>query len=141
MGRFIGVIISFILVALFAFALMNGAIEFASENNLNQSIADKKIISDSFSNLNSNLSNTKTITDQRNATENEVISEPDSTFILYSIVSSGATFISTTVRFMNTLFVLIATTTGIPTLVLGTISSIIVLVMVLLSYKLIKQGE
>ena len=134
-----GIIITFLLVGLFAFALINFSTQFSYDNNLNQSILNAPSFSSLNDDLEESLSSSQTVAEtQREGFETETQSEQSGFLSLGSIRDAGKAFTGTTVVMLNILTGGFLSELGIPTVIFTILGSILLISLVFLGWRLIK---
>ncbi len=140
------IIISFMLVGLFVFAMINFGIGVVVLNDGANSITDDARINSTFGQLESELENVQaTAEDQRDKFDSESPTLSFGEILFESIVGVGRTFTSTTVGFMDVTFTLIFDSVfgGDPAfaVVMGTVVGVMLLSIVFLLWRVYKAGE
>lgn len=134
-------IIGALLIAFFSLALINFGIQFADDNNLNQSIMDDSRINRTFSTLTNQLAQGENVSrTQLNATQSEAAEKPEGVFFLVSVVGAGTKYATAVVGIFNTIFSFSTTVLGIHPMVFGVAVAILVIVVALVSWQLYKTG-
>lgn len=142
MKDFRSLIISFLIIGLFFFCFVSFAYHIQIDNNANRTILDDSQMNSTLGWITSNIteSEDKALA-QRNSTEAEVVEAPEGAFILKSIVSGGISFISMFVGIYNVTIGFIFKAIGIDTIIFQTLTSIIIITIVFLFWRLVKVGE
>lgn len=133
-------IITGLIVGIFIFAIINFGVQLSSENNANTTILENQKINSSFTSMNTTLSNTQ---DTLNSSETSFFSDTiigDAGIIIESIVgvANVATGIITAVYSLT--FGMVASTLGVSSLVVSIFSAIVLITIILLSWRTIKSG-
>jgi len=137
-----GVIITFLLVGLFAFCLINFSTQFSQDNNLNQSIIDAPAFSSLNSSLGDSLGGSQTVAEtQKEGFEKETQSEQPGFLSLGSIRDAGKIFTGTTVVMFNILTGGFLADLGIPSVIFTVLGSILLITLIFLGWRVIKLGE
>jgi|TARA_Y100000310_G_scaffold97876_1_gene95551 hypothetical protein len=133
--------VSFILVGLVLFSLMAFVVQF-QEDHGKSTVLENSVFNDSYQALQTNLTGFRDTSQSQK--ENFEADPPTLSFgalIIFAIVSAGQIFAGMIVAIFNILIVLPASFLGIPPLVIGIFSSILVLTIILLLWRLFKVGE
>lgn len=131
-----------VLVGLFALAMINYGIDFAQDNNLNQSILDDDRIAPFRDELNSTLVNKSAKSTALK--ESFVFTNPVAVVfgvIIEGIVGVGNTIVDTIIVFNNIIFGFAFEVLGIPPVAISTVFGILVILMLLYLYRLYRSGE
>ena len=137
-----GIIITFLLVGLFAFCLINFSMQVSYNNNLNQSITDSSSFSAVNNNLTESLGGSQTVAEtQRKGFEIETQSEQPGFLSLGSIRDAGKAFTGTTVVMFNILTGGFLPDLGISSIIPTVLGAILLITLVFLGWRVIKAGE
>ncbi len=135
-------IISFLLIGLFLFAMINIGHQLSVQSGANQSILDDAKLNNTFTEIGNDLNTAKNTGElQKNATESEVIDQPEGAFVLVTIVSNSLKFIGTVVGIYNIMVDFIATRLGIHSVVINTLTAILLITIGLLFWRTFKSGD
>jgi hypothetical protein len=139
--NFQNLIISMLLAGLFGFALI-GFIYQTSIDNDNYEIMKDSRLNKTFNSLNKTLNNYQnTAQSQINASSNEPLQLGSDNIILTFITGTYKLFTSVITQIFNTLTIFINDTLHINPIILGILSTIIILSIVLVIYKLVSIVE
>ena len=139
---FRNLIVSFILISLFFFALLSFGINLAINNSSNQSILDNNVINTAFGNLSTQIGTiNSTAATQLNATQQEAPQQPTGDFTLTGVIGSVWKFAGIITGSFNLIFVAAATILGIPVEVLIVLGGILSIMIILLAWRVFKAGE
>ena len=131
----------FVFSIIFAFSLINFVYNIELANNAPTNLLNDPSMSSFNSSMQGYMNSFSTsTTDQQNATLSEQVTAPTGAFILFSILTSIGRFITTPIRFVNSLMTAISINLGIPTIITETIAAFALLVGIFLWYKTVKQG-
>lgn len=140
--EFKGLIITALLVGLFIFAVISFGIQLAENNNANMSILNNPSINKSFASITSELEEAEdTAESGRVGLWSGIPILEEVGIVLDSIVSVGQVFSGMVIGVFGITFELITTTLGIPPIVLGVITAIILISIVLLAWSVFKAGK
>ena len=139
---FKGLIISFILVGLFAFAMINFGVQLSLENDSNQSILENSAINRSYHRLESNLTELRDEAQtQKEGFEGEDPKLEGGSLLFKSIVGAGKTFSST----ITSVWIIISDVAynvfGINEIILGVLASILLVTIIFLAWRAYKAGS
>jgi len=142
MVSFQSLVIGFLLTGLFTFTMISFGANFATDNNLNQTILDNQAINSSFVELDTTLlSNANKANDSKTAFESDVPTIGADSLILVSIVSVGKVFTGITVGVYNITIGLASSVLGISPVILGVLTTILLFVIMLLTWSVIRTGK
>lgn len=133
--------ITFAIIGLVLFCIIAFVVQFQTDNNQDESILDNPIINKTYGSLGSNLSSFSGITQgQKDNFEAEVPTSSFGSLVIFSIVSSGKILNGMITGIYNILIVLPAQILGINEIIIGVFSSILIVSIILLIWRLIKNG-
>jgi len=139
---FKGLIVGFLLVGLFFFAMVNFAYQFAIDNGANQTIMGNADINKSFGKMELQLNESSdTAQGQRQSLESETPIFSAGFFILGSILGAGKVFTSSLIVIFDILTGPISLYLGISSTVIGVITAILLISIIFLAWRLYKLGE
>lgn len=142
---FKGMIVSFVLIGLFIFAILNFGIYLSSNNNANMSITDDSVIGSKMTDINTTLRELQDdATDKKQEFEEETGSLSTGFLIFGSILGTTKAFFSTVLNIASSTFSIIDSGLGLGgtgTLILGVFSGIIIVVTLLLIWRVAKAGS
>jgi len=142
MVEFRNIVITGLLIGLFAFALMNISISLTNENDVNNSLLENEAINRSFGYLESNLSSTQDKSEtSKTGFESENPTVGTDSFLFSSIISAGKVFTGMWRGVYDVTFSLFTETLGISPIVIGVITSILIITITLLAWSLYKSGR
>jgi hypothetical protein len=132
----------FLISAIFGFSLISFIYQIEVANHAPITILDhpdlaglNSSMSSMFTNFNQNVSL------QANASSSEQVAPPTGAFVLFSVITSLGRFIALPFVFINSLFKALANVLGIPEVILGVITALILLIGIFLWYRMSKVGE
>jgi len=139
---FMSYIISVVLVALFAFALISFGVQLADDNSTNVSILNNNAINRSYENLEYNLSSVRDNAEsQQESFFKDIPIIGEASLILGSLAGIVRVFFNSLTSFYTLFVTLISETLGIPSLILDGIVAIILISMVLLAWRVYRAGS
>lgn len=149
MASFRSLLIAFLLVGLFLYAMINFGALLSSDNDLNQSILDDERVSRSFSNLNDTIRGTasekgqQTIANDTYAGFEEQEPEVSQNILFTAIVGVGKTFRGALIGVYNIVFIFTTETFGLGNdeIIIGVLTTIIIATIGLLLWRLYRGGE
>lgn len=133
--------VNFVLLGLVVFSLMAFVVQFQTDNG-QDTILENEIFNRSYQGLQSNLTSFRDTSQSQK--ENFEADPPTVSFgalVVFAIVSAGQIFASMILSVYNVFIILPASFLGIPEVVIGVFTSIIILSIILLLWKLFKTGE
>ena len=140
--EFKDLIITALLVGLFIFAVISFGVQLSKNNNANMSILNNPSINKSFVSITSELEEAEdTAESGRVGLWSGIPILEEVGIVLDSIVSVGQVFSGMVIGVFGITFELITTTLGIPPIVLGVITAIILISIVLLAWSVFKAGK
>lgn len=146
--KFMSLIIGFLLLGLFVFSLIEFGYGTARDNGGNQTLLNDQRINKSFPQLQQELSNTKTISEnQKTALENDKAVIGGNSLLLFAISTVWKSFSSMIIGIYNITFglvfdVIFGSSTSSPfVIVFGIFSSILIITISFLAWRLIRTGE
>lgn len=142
MAEFRKLWISVALIGLFVFAMISFVVQFQQDNNQEGTILDNSLINQSYQSLQTNLTTFRTETQgQKTNFEAELPTSSFGSLIIFSIVSAGKILNGMVLGVYNVLIILPISIFGISPVVAGVISSILLVSIILLLWRLYKAGE
>lgn len=138
---FRGLIIAFIIAALFVVVMIGFSVNFQVDNNTNVSVIDNALVNETYVNLQGSLNDLQDDANaQQNATERDPVLIGLDSLILTSIWGTIKIFASfpriAGSYLLNFIYIL-----GVPVVVLGTIMAIIIITLIFWGYKTIRTGQ
>ena len=136
--------IGFVLISLFAVAMINFSVNLSSDNNSNNSIVNEPTgtIRTINKSLSTNLSSFQTISQgQRSNFESDLPILNVGTLIIFAIISSGKIFTGMITGLFSIMLFPLATLIGIPPIFLGAFISIFLVTVILLMWRVLKGGQ
>lgn len=135
---FVGVI----LAGVFFYSLMSFAINLGNDNNAEMSILDNPTLNNSFNRIENNLSLYTTQTEtQKGIFEDEDVQVSFGDLIFFGIISTGKTISNMIVGVVGILLVPFLILLSFPPIVLGSISTIVLGLIIFKAWRLYKTGE
>lgn len=142
MGSFKNVFISFVLVAVITLSLITFSVNVATNNDADATILENQQINSTFSGLEEDLRDLETTSqDQRENFEDDSITSGLGFLVFQTIISGGRVFTGIIIGFFNILGTPLASIIGVPTAILGAFTSILVVSLILLAWRLYKRGD
>ncbi|KKL68884.1 hypothetical protein LCGC14_2120530 [marine sediment metagenome] len=139
--NFKGIAIASLLVGIFVFALLSFGNQIAIDNNVPNILLEEEQFNRTFRNLDSNLSEAiKDINASRGEFFKDIPIIGEITIILSSIVAVGRVFTVVVRNLYSLTLGLIAETLGISPIVMGILSSIILVSIILLIWRVYRSG-
>jgi len=141
MAEWVKYISVFVIATVFAIGLITFISNIETMNKSSVNLLD----SNSMSNFNSTLRGItvdfgNATNNQLNASMNEQVSAPTGAFILFSILTSIGKYMFLPFRLLNAYFSAVTTEIGIPSYILYTFISLVILAGIFYWYKSVKQG-
>ena len=142
MVEFRTLIIIGLLTGLFAFSLINFSVTLTNDNNATNIVMENDAINDTFGELGTELAS-----EQDKGNSSKTLFESDipllgtDSFLFNSIIGVGKVFTGIWRNMYNLTFGLLADTLGISSVVLGVITTILLLTIILLAWGLYKTGR
>lgn len=130
------------LIGLLVFATLSFIIVLQQENDVTDTILGNTVINNTFSTLQENLTSSESETQtQRESFESEIPERGFGSLLIFSIVSVGQRFTAIVISTYNILIVLPASILGIPEIVLNVLSSILIVTLILLVWRVYRVGS
>jgi hypothetical protein len=141
MARFYDLFINFMFVGLVIFSLFTWIILFQSEHSVSDPLIETELFGNQYVELNDTLSEFRDQAQQQKGLfESENPTSGFGTILLFSIVSAGKTFNSMTIGLFNTLIILPVNTFGISPIIVGIISTILIITIIIGLWIIYKLG-
>ena len=141
-GGFSNYLISTILFCVFAFGFIMFFNQTAMDNDSRNIIKDDPALSNLSTRLNSSLINISvTSKSQLNATANDPVSVGFGSLIMYSIVGVGRIFTGTITTIYFSVFSLLINTLGIPPVVIGAFTGIVLIIIIFGIWRFVRIGS
>ena len=135
-------IVNFILIGLVLIASISLGVNIAIDNGSNNTIISDEDLNRTFNRMSSNLTNAQNImNDSRSSLDDELIEPPTGAFILTSIIGAGKSSINMATLMYNVTFGFIFKRLNISPIIIGVVSSIVILSLLFLAYKFWKTGS
>lgn len=132
----------FTIVGLFIVATISFTGQFQLENNAEFTIYENEIINRTLGDFNTNLTNIASQTDeQKGVFDSEIPERGFGSLLIFSIVTVAQSFVTGIITTYNTLVVLPASVLGIPAIVMSVLTSILLVSVVLLVWRVIRLGS
>ena len=142
MVEFRNLIVTALLGGLFLFALINASIFMTTNNNANNTLLDNEAINSTFGQLESDLKTTQNSAEEaKTGFEEESPTIGTDSFLFNSIIGAGKIFTGMWRNMYNLTFGLVSETIGISPIVLGTLTTILLMTITLLAWSLYKTGK
>ncbi len=133
---------SFAIIGILIFGTLSFIVISQQDNNSNSTILDNDVINKTFTKLETNLSGFRDTTQtQRGNFESEIPERGFGSLLIFSIVAVGQKVGALVVGVYNVIIVLPASILGVSDVVIGVMSSILLLTLVLLSWRVYRAGS
>ncbi len=133
--------ITFALIGLFIFASISFIVKTQQDNDVENTILEDEIINRTYSKLETNLSDFESTTQtQKESFEDEIPERGFGSLIIFSIISVGQKFTGLIAIVYNVMIILPASILGIPKVVISVLSSILIVSLVLLIWRVYRVG-
>lgn len=130
------------LIGILVFSTLSYIIVLQQENEVTDTILSNTIINKTFSSLQDNLTSVESQTQtQRETFEKDIPERGFGSLLIFAIVGVGQKFTAIIFSTYNILIVLPATIVGIPKIVINVLSSILVVTLILLVWRLYRAGS
>lgn len=143
MAKFSDSFVSWVLLGLFVVSMIAFTIGIQEKNGLESTIGNDSIINSSYVSLTNTLSeSTDTANSSKTAFESDI--EPQTSFgdlVFVSILGVGKTITGMIIGVYNILFVLPTTKLGIPKLITNVLSTLIIMTLVLMAWRVYRSGD
>lgn len=134
--------INYALIGLFVFLMLAFIVQFQIDNSQPETILENPLINKTYQGLQTNLSTFGSASQgQRGTFEAETPTDSFGSLIIFAIVSSGKIFSSMLVGVFNLLIFLPASVLGISPVVVSVFSSILIISIIFLLWRVYKVGE
>lgn len=135
-------IVASLITGLFLFSMISLVIQMSTDNEIDAIILQNENINRTFSQLGGNLSNAQGVAQsQRLGFESEVPTVGTNSFLFESIIGAGKVFTGMWRNIYDITFGLLSTTLGVDPIIIGTLISILLIIIVLLAWSLYKIGR
>lgn len=141
MAEFKNFAISTLLMGLFMASMIAFGAQMASDNSSNSTILQDPNINATFQLMNDNLTNSQGIAQNQSRAQDETKPIALFDFLFESIIGTGKVLKGAFKNIYDLTLGLIGTTLGIPPVALATFTSILLLIMIFLAWKLFKTGN
>ena len=142
---FKNIIISFILMSVFAVALIFASVSFSASNGSSHSLVEDSVIGNASSSLSIYLNNSQNTAEaQAESLKKESSQNPVLTtlgFFFRSILNAGTTYIESIYLVSRVIFSTISNTLMINPMVTGAVTAILLVILVLGAWRLYRVGE
>ncbi len=130
------------LIGILVFSTLSYIIVLQTNNGVTDTILKNTVINNTFSSLQDNLTSFSSQTQtQRESFESEIPERGFGSLIIFSIVSVGQKFMAIVISTYNILIILPASILGIPEIVTNVLSSILVVSLILLVWRVYRVGS
>jgi len=141
MTKFSSLLVTFIVIGLFTFCLITWGYLIQTNNGATETIINDTIISSAYTKIQGNLSELQsTAQSQRESFEKDEASTGIGELIFGSIRGTAKVFTSSVISFIGIIGTLPAIL-GVPSIVLGVITAIFIVLIILSIWRLVKIGE
>ena len=135
------IFITFSLIGVFIFSMMSFIVVMQVDNDVEEGILSNPIINSTYTKLETNLTNFRSETQtQRESFEGEIPERGFGSLIIFSIVGIGQKFTGLIVGIYNIFIVLPASILGISPVVISVLTSILLVTIVLLIWRVYRVG-
>lgn len=135
-------LIAIVLVGIFTVALISGIYQGQIENNANTTIGQDPRVNTIWTELNSSVNDANDAANStRGAFESDNPNFASGFFLLGSLFSAVKTFTGLFVNSFDLIFSFLTQTLGIPSVVVGAFTAILLITLVFLGWRLLKVGE
>ena len=142
MVNFQTLIVSFMLAGLFMVAMVGFGAGFATDHDLNNSITDNPAINRAFVNFSNEITGADSdASAQRQAFEEEVPQAGFGSLLLFSVIGAGKVFTGIVVGFYNITIGLAASLLGLPQALTATLTTLLMVAVIFLAWKLYRTGQ
>lgn len=136
------VFITFTIVGIFMFAMISFVFELQDSNGVINTIKENELLNNTFNRLETNLSTFGSQAQtQKDNFESEIPERGFGTLIIFSIVTVAQKFTGMVIAIYNTMVLLPASVLGIPPIVVSGFNAIVLIILVLLSWRVIRLGS
>lgn len=133
--------VTFALIGLFLFAGISFIVVTQRDNDVEKTILENEIINRTFEKLETNLSGFRSQTQtQKESFESEIPERGFGSLIIFSIIGVGQRFTGMIIAVFNILIVLPASLLGISPVAIGILTSILIVSLVLLIWRVYRVG-
>ena len=133
--------ITFALIGIFVFASISFIVTTQTDNEVENTILENEDINRTYVDLESNLNSTRSqVQTQKDSFESENPERGFGSLIIFSIVGVGKTFAGITLGVYNIFIVLPSAVLGIPRIVVGILTAILVVSLILLIWRVYRAG-
>jgi len=135
-------LVNFIMIGIFAFALIGWSIFVQMDNSGNSSLMENQLINSTFVDLGTELSSTQSQAEgQRESQEQENPTASSGDLILFTITKAGKVFTGTIRAIYDITIGGASKVIGIPPIIMAGFTSILLVSIILLAWSLYKQGR
>jgi hypothetical protein len=134
--------VTFALIGLIAFCFIAFIVQFETDNDKSNGLLENQIINRTYGNLQSDLSTFGSQAQgQKDVFESETPTISFGALILFAIVSAGKVFTNMLIGIFNILIFLPTAMFGISPVITGVLSSILIISIIFLLWRVYKAGE
>lgn len=142
MASFRELFITFSLISLFTFATISFVVLFQSENDSSNSILENDLINRTFTSIGGDIDDQESSSNSsKEAFESEIPERGFGSLVIFSIVGVAQSFISIITTTYNTVIVLPLTILGVPFQVAKILSSILMMSLIFLAWRVYRVGS
>ncbi len=135
------VFVTFALIGIFVFAGISFIVQTQLDNDVENTILENKVINKTFTDFETDLSEFRTESQtQKDSFESEDPAPGFGSLIIFSIVGVGKTFSGMTLGVYNIFIVLPASILGVPPIVIGVLTTILIISLILLAWRVYRVG-
>lgn len=142
--NFKSIVIGSLLTGLFIVALILFSVQFSIDNNTSTSLMNYEPINRSLVSINSTLSSSQSTAENASHSLQEESATPILTalgFFFRSILNAGNVFMNVVIGLFGSIFSLAGETLGIPGIVIGVLTAIVLVMLILSAWRVYRAGE
>ena len=133
--------ITFALIGIFVLASISFIVKTQTDNEVTNTILENDVINSTYVDLETNLNSSRGVVQkQKDSFESENPERGFGSLIIFSIVGVGKTFAGMTLGVYNIFIVLPSEVLGIPRIVVGVFTAILVVSLILLVWRVYRSG-
>ncbi len=135
------VFVTFALIGIFVFAGISFIVTTQRDNNVDETILENQVINRTYTKLETNLSNFRSQSQtQKESFESEIPERGFGSLIIFSIIGVGQRFTGMIVGVYNIFIVLPASILGISPIVIGVFTTMLIVSLILLIWRVYRAG-
>ncbi len=133
--------IIFALIGIFVFASMSFIVQTQIDNDVENTVLENEVINKTFTDLEIDLSNFgSNASSQKSNFDQDIPERGFGDLIIFAVIGVGQGFTGLIVGVYNIFIVLPASILGVPPVVIGVLTSILVMSLILLAWRLYRAG-